>query len=217
MPVNAEDLHDRDWLETKASDDFYADSPRYPDIVDVVTQTSPRELLDIGCGSGYLAKLLKTRLPGLSVDGIDISAAALERAKDHLGQWWQCNIDEVDLPVESNRYDTAVCVEVIEHLYDPDHALREIYRILRPDGCAVITVPNLAFWRFRVDLFRGRVPLPALDRRHLHQFNQPIFERTLADAGFQVLATTGHSVRIPRLAQKRPELFSDILIAHVKK
>ena len=59
MPLDAEARHDRDWLETKASDNFFEETLRYPDIADVIGRLRPRRLLDVGCGSGYLAKLLK--------------------------------------------------------------------------------------------------------------------------------------------------------------
>jgi 2-polyprenyl-3-methyl-5-hydroxy-6-metoxy-1,4-benzoquinol methylase len=217
MPLSPETIHDRDWREKKKVDDFLESALRYPDIVEAIVKVHPRKLLDVGCGSGYLAKLLKSIVPDLVVDGIDISKVALDRAKQQLHEFWQVNIDQEDLPVESESYDTVVCVEVLEHLYDPVHALREIYRVLLPDGRAVITVPNLAYWRFRLDLMRGRVPLVAADQRHLHQFNLSLFRQTLVQGGFQVVEIRGHAVRFPYLASWKPDLFSDILIATVKR
>jgi 2-polyprenyl-3-methyl-5-hydroxy-6-metoxy-1,4-benzoquinol methylase len=217
MPSSPEIIHDRDWRDKKKADDFYERALRYPDIVETIIKVRPRKLLDVGCGSGYLAKLLKSRVPDLIVDGIDISKVALDRAKKHLCKLWQINIDQEDFPLEPESYDTAVCVEVLEHLYDPEHALKEIYRILHPGGRAVITVPNLAYWRFRLDLMRGRVPLPAADQRHLHQFNLSLFTQTLVQGGFQIIEMRGHAVRLPYLASWRPDFFSDILIATVRK
>ncbi|HLE45048.1 MAG TPA: class I SAM-dependent methyltransferase, partial [Methylomirabilota bacterium] len=158
MALDPESLHDRDWLETKASDAFFEQTRRYPDIAEVVARLRPRRLLDVGCGSGYLAKLLKERVSGLVVHGVDISGVALERARAHVDQVWQVDLDKADLPLPGEQYDAVTCVEVLEHLYDPDHALREIARVLLPLGRAVVTVPNLAYWRFRLDLLRGRVP-----------------------------------------------------------
>lgn len=217
MMLDPEALHDRDWLETKASDAFFAPARRYPDIADVIVGLAPRRVLDVGCGSGYLAKLLKARLPGLLVHGIDISRVALERARAHADQVWQVDIDKADLPLPAADYDAVTCVEVLEHLYDPDHALREIARVLLPHGRAVVTVPNLAYWRFRLDLLRGRVPAPAVDRRHLHQFDHRLLAESLARAGLTPVGVTGHGVRLGFLARRRPALFSDILIATAVK
>jgi methionine biosynthesis protein MetW len=217
MPIDPETLHDQDWLGTKASDTFFADARRYPDIAGVIARLGPRKLLDVGCGSGYLAKLLKERVSRLVVHGVDISTVALERARAHVDEVWQGDLDKADLPLPAEQYDTVTCVEVLEHLYDPDHALREIARVLTPSGHAVVTVPNLAYWRYRLDLLRGRVPSPAVDRRHLHQFNDRLFTETLARAGLRVTTMTGHGLRLVRLARRHPRFFSDILIATAVK
>ena len=217
MPLDAETRHDRDWLETKASDGFFEETLRYPDIADEVARLRPRRLLDVGCGSGYLAKLLKARVPGLVIHGVDISQVALERARHHLDQVWHVDIDKTELPVPSTHYDTVTCVEVLEHLYDPDHALREMARVLAPSGHTVITVPNLAYWRYRLELLWGRVPQPAVDPRHLHQFDQRLLAEVLTRSGLQLTGMTGHGVRLPRLARRHPGLFSDILIATAMK
>jgi len=215
--MDPEALHDRDWLEMKGSDAFFEGAVRYPDIATVIARLEPRRLLDVGCGSGYLAKLLKARAPGLVVHGVDISRVALERARTHVDQVWQVDLDRADLPLAAEAYDTVACVEVLEHLYDPDHALREICRVLVPLGRVVVTVPNLAYWRFRLDLLRGRVPAPAADRRHLHQFDRRLFVETLARAGLTLAEMTGHGVRLGFLARRRPALFSDILLATATK
>lgn len=217
MTLDPETLHDRDWLETKASDAFFEKARRYPDIAALVARLQPRRLLDVGCGSGFLAKLVKARVPGLIIHGVDISGVALERARAHVDQVWQVDLDKADLPLPAEQYDTVTCVEVLEHLYDPHHALQEIARVLAPYGRAVVTVPNLAYWRFRLDLLRGRVPAPAADPRHLHQFDDRLFAATLARAGLNLLEMSGHGVRLGLLACRRPALFSDILIATVTK
>lgn len=217
MPLDAETRHDRDWLETKADDAFFEHTMRYPDIAGVIAQLHPRRLLDVGCGSGYLAKLLKVCIPGLVIHGVDVSTVALERARNHADQVWPVDLDKADLPVPSAHYDTVACVEVLEHLYDPDHALREIARVLVPGGYAVVTVPNLAYWRYRLALLRGRVPQPAVDPRHLHQFDQQLLAETLLRANLRLAAITGHGLRLPWFARHHPGLFSDILIATAVK
>jgi 2-polyprenyl-3-methyl-5-hydroxy-6-metoxy-1,4-benzoquinol methylase len=212
-PLTPETLHDLDWTGEKARDSFYARAGRYPFLAAFIGDLRPRRLLDVGCGSGYLARLVTERTAGVEVHGVDVSAAALERARRHLAAVWKVDLDRDPIPVENGAYDTVVCVEVLEHLYDPTHVLSEIRRALAPGGQAVLTVPNLAFWRFRFDLLRGRVPAVAADRRHLHQFDAALFERMLREAGFSVRRLVGYRERFKSLACWRPSLFSDILIA----
>lgn len=127
------------------------------------------------------------------------------------------NFDSSNLPALSNTYDTAICVEVLEHLYDPGHILKEIYRCLKPAGHLIVTVPNGVFWRFRIQSLLGNIPGPISDPRHLHAFNAHIFKSLLNANGFHILQLTGHSVRAKILAKHLPELFSDILIITAKK
>lgn len=206
-------LHDADWAGTKASDSFYSGSGRYPKMAGVIAALGPKRLLDAGCGSGYLASLVKAAVPGVSMDGADISGVALERAKAHFARTWQVNLDTGELPAGSGEYDTAVCVEVLEHLYDPAGALSKIRACLAPGGRLVCTVPNLAYWRYRLQLLSGRVPSAAADPRHLHSFSAASFAGLLGLSGYSVLNMTGFGERLPRLAAAYPQLFSDILIA----
>lgn len=55
-------------------------------------------------------------------------------------------------------FDMIFCGEVIEHLYDTDFFLEEVYRVLRPQGICVFTTPNLAAWHNRIILLLGFQP-----------------------------------------------------------
>lgn len=216
-PIDARTRHDGDWLQEKPDDSRLQRAPRYVDISEAVARAGPRRLLDVGCGSGFLARQLKDRIPGIAVHGIDISPVALRRAAVHLEAFWEVDLDATDLPMEDEAYDTVVCVEVLEHLYDPEHALREMARVLIPGGRLVLTTPNLAYWRYRLQLLRGRVPPPAADPRHLRCFDAGLLRELLVGAGFQAPEVSGHGVRCRWLASRFPGLFSDMLIATTTK
>lgn len=216
-PQTPESLHDADWLDAKADCDFFERAPRYPFLADLIAGLRPASLFDLGCGSGHLVRLVKQRVPALQAHGGDVSKVALERARLILDRVWHLDVDHSELPVGDNCYDLVCCVEVLEHLYDPSHALRESRRILKPGGSAVVTVPNLAYWRYRLDLLRGRVPGPAADLRHLHQFNRQVLEDISVRAGLRPARVTGFRVRLAGLAAWKPEFFSDILVAVLEK
>jgi SAM-dependent methyltransferase len=48
-----------------------------------------------------------------------------------------------DIPMPDSSYDSVVCTQVYEHLADPVMAAREMYRVLKPGGFAVVTVPQM--------------------------------------------------------------------------
>jgi len=217
MPVDPERLQDEDWRVHKPDDSGIATTGRFVRILELVEGLRPAHVLDIGCGSGYLGGRIKALRPGTVVDGVDISTVALERARAHLDRVWHLDLDGAGLPAPDRAYDLVIASEVIEHLYDVQHAAGEIARVMRPGAHAILTVPNLAYWRYRLDLLCGRLPLPADDPRHLHQFTATHFAALGAAHGLALAALSGHGTRLPALARRWPAVFSDTLIALFRK
>ena len=75
---------------------------------------------------------------------------------------YQLDVDEEDFPFEDNYFDTVTALELIEHLFDPDHFLDEVYRVLRPDGIFVLSTPNLASIHNRIALLFGYQPFSVM-------------------------------------------------------
>ena len=118
----------------------------------------PRNLLDIGCGNGYISERIREVARIDVVDGIDIQADRVKAPK-----WLRLrrvDIDTEDFPYPDNTFDSIYCGEVIEHVYDTDHLLDEIKRVLAPTGFCVITTPNLGSWINRLVLLLGFQPYP---------------------------------------------------------
>jgi len=95
------------------------------------------EILDAGCGSGRnmvdLARLG-------TVTGAEIADVSVARARDRgVGEVVQCSITE--LPFPDAQFDLAVSFDVVEHIEDQLQALSELYRVVRPGGTLVVTVP----------------------------------------------------------------------------
>jgi 2-polyprenyl-3-methyl-5-hydroxy-6-metoxy-1,4-benzoquinol methylase len=147
-------------------------------------------LLDIGCGVGKL--LLRARELGWEVEGIEPSAYASAHARDSLGLNVRTGVFRVgEFPEAAFR--AIVLLDVVEHFYDPLPMLREIHKLLRPDGCCLLTTPNvsgLSRW-----LFGGRNY--ALDATlegvgHVTFFSVSTLAAMLRAAGFsQTNAWTG--------------------------
>lgn len=90
-------------------------------------------LIDIGCG----AKPYKNLLAPFVIEhvGVDQEGTMHDRSKIELfGTAYQ-------IPVEGQSFDSAICTAVLEHLEEPELALRECYRVLKPGGVAIYSVP----------------------------------------------------------------------------
>ena len=95
------------------------------------------------------------------------------------------------LPFRDASFDAVYSMGTVEHFDDTDGALREIFRVLRPGGAAVIGVPN------RRDPFLRPLLVALLFRLGLYgygfekSYSRPVFRRMLERAGFAVTAETG--------------------------
>ncbi|MEV6503721.1 class I SAM-dependent methyltransferase [Streptomyces prunicolor] len=195
----------------------------------------PRTVLDIGCGDGTAAATAAPLLTGHRVIGVDWSQDALTRARTNLP--YTVRGELTALPLRTASADAVLFSEVIEHLVDPDTALAEIHRVLRPGGHLMLSTPNLAAWYNRALLLAGvqpvfsEVSLRAIHGRpgkevvgHLRLYTPRALREFVTAAGFEVVGLKGapfHGVPRPlrpldRLACVRPQLAS-ILLLHARK
>ena len=112
--------------------------------------TAGTVVVDLGCGD---ARTIGDQVVQRDVDytGLDISPSAVARATDRgLDVRLVEDISATGLPEKGS--DVVFVVEVLEHLLDPMSAVQEAYRILKPGGSLLITVPNAAVWPRRLEL-----------------------------------------------------------------
>jgi SAM-dependent methyltransferase len=104
------------------------------------------EVLDLGCGSGDLARRLAA--DGYLVTGCDIAPAMVRQATEadleRAVRWIRLEPRWKALPLAQGRLDTIVASSVLEYMRDPLAVLTECARVLRPGGVLVCTVPNVA-------------------------------------------------------------------------
>ncbi|MEW2167225.1 methyltransferase domain-containing protein [Streptomyces sp. NPDC007084] len=196
-----------------------------------------RTVLDIGCGDGTAAQVAAPLLAGHRVIGVDWSQDALRRARTRLPYAVRGELADGGLPFASASADAVVFSEVVEHLVDPDSALDEIRRVLRPGGHLMLSTPNLAAWYNRALLLAGvqpvfsEVSLRAVHGRpgrevvgHLRLYTARALREFVAASGFEVVRLAGapfHGVPRPlrpldRLACAAPSL-SSILLLHARR
>ncbi|MDH6215478.1 class I SAM-dependent methyltransferase [Streptomyces pseudovenezuelae] len=197
----------------------------------------PCTVLDIGCGDGTAAATAAPLLAGHRLIGVDWSQDALRRARTRLPDTVRGELTGGGLPFGAGSADAVLFSEVVEHLVDPDAALDEIRRVLRPGGHLMLSTPNLAAWYNRGLLLAGvqpvfsEVSLRAIHGRpgsevvgHLRLYTARALREFVAASGFTVVELKGapfHGVPgalrpLDRLACARPSLAS-ILLLHARK
>jgi SAM-dependent methyltransferase len=101
----------------------------------------PRRALDIGCAKGFLVEQLRAH--GVESFGVDISEYAINAAPDSVRPFLrQADICQQQLPFADGHFELVTCLELIEHLPEPELPLREIARILAPTGLAFFSTPS---------------------------------------------------------------------------
>jgi glycosyltransferase involved in cell wall biosynthesis/SAM-dependent methyltransferase len=126
-------------------------------------------VLEAGCGTGLGARLFLAA--GASrVVGLDYSHEALAvargRVNDHRAEFHRWDLNQTPLPLEGERFDVVVCLEVLEHVREQRGLLAELHRVLKPGGRLIVSVPDRAYeeacavFNGYRNTFHVRVPAP---------------------------------------------------------
>jgi 2-polyprenyl-3-methyl-5-hydroxy-6-metoxy-1,4-benzoquinol methylase len=153
-------------------------------------------IIDVGCGEGRLAELMAGA--GLRVTGVEPAPYLRERFEERLARFPTARVvagTVESLPFGDGEVDAAVSTEVLEHVPDPDAAMRELRRVLRPGAILCLSVPTsfteLLFWRLH--------PAYAANSTHVRIFTKPELRRLIAEGGFELVRCEGRNFR-PALA-----------------
>jgi len=158
-------------------------------------------VLDIGGGMGRMAIPLSSRH---FVTLCDLSPQMLEQARPYAGERLQLAVaDARALPFPDAAFDYALCIDVLPHLPDPNPALREARRVLRPGGTLIVDSSNsVPWWTLAYPRYLGRRPrrwlqiwraggvLPEWRTRVWHR-RRPLFLSAVTRAGFRIVSVRG--------------------------
>jgi SAM-dependent methyltransferase len=157
----------------------------------VAALKSGENFIELGCGCGAIISECAPMY--VNSVGIDFSDAQSE----HIGRQQNWSFIKADLndvfPIESSWADCIVANQVIEHIYNPLHFSREVFRCLRPGGRVIVTTPNIRtlknlWWM----LTSGYGPRTAgghtldgeWDDGHIHYFTHREIQEIFRAAGF---------------------------------
>lgn len=97
------------------------------------------KILDVGCGMGGVLSLISKDEP-IEKFGIDFSAVGIKKCIQRMDGCF-CIGDIHNIPYEDNFFDRVICIQTLEHIDNVEQVVSEIWRVLKVNGMALITVP----------------------------------------------------------------------------
>ena len=150
----------------------------------IVDNVGSGRILDIGCGCGRLLFRIQSHTKLSTLYGLDISNAAINGAKMLIRDANFCIGNAEKTPFLPNTFDYVICTEVLEHI-EGDGAITECYRVLKPNGVALITVPN------------GKGVSGEYFPYHIRLFSFSSITDALTEAGFHIISGYKFGLYIP--------------------
>lgn len=123
-------------------------------------------LLDLGCGRGTFTEMFHNK--GYDAVGIDLDPEYKNKLTNRKAKYLTASAESIPFP--NNSFDVILLLDALEHINNKKKALSEINRILKPEGKAIIAVPNILSYfyarSFLTYTIRGKKPWTNI---HYHQ------------------------------------------------
>ena len=166
---------------------------------------SGSKVLDIGCGDGYFGEFLVSNKK-VDYTGADISETALNSARSRGLKVIQLDASSDISKFDPESFDFVIMSEFIEHIPNSEEVLRVVGRIAKKG--VLISIPNIAYWKFRLQLLFGNFPKQwaVAPEEHLRYWSVDDFKKTVKSISFEIKeikASNGKKI----LRDIRPNLF----------
>ncbi len=145
--MNSREYFDRTAKEYDEGHDGRFVRCMYPEIVGQVKELPGKNILDIGCGNGNIIKMLETQRPG-HYYGVDLSSEMIKEAEKRVSKKVVLKLaDVVSLPFADESFDILICNASFHHYEEPEKAISEMNRVLRPGGALILGDPTFPLFR----------------------------------------------------------------------
>jgi 2-polyprenyl-3-methyl-5-hydroxy-6-metoxy-1,4-benzoquinol methylase len=157
-------------------------------------------ILDVGAGEGRTSAWLRERYPGSRSTALECNSEVLETLRANVDD---PRIVDLNAPLPSlGSPDLILCLDVLEHLPEPEKTLKSLVEFLARDGTVIVSVPNVAHLSVSFPLmFRGRFAYQdsgILDRTHLRFFVRSSAVALMNSAGLVVQRGIRTGMRGPK-------------------
>jgi 2-polyprenyl-3-methyl-5-hydroxy-6-metoxy-1,4-benzoquinol methylase len=175
----------------------------YASTRDDIVDSLPRPIgavLDVGCGSGGVAAGLR-RAGATRLTGIEVVPEQAELARERYDHVVAAPVEQA-LGQLDGPFETILCLDVLEHLVDPERVMRDLHKVAGPDARLQVSLPNARHVSLMKDLiFRGTFGYTEWghrDKTHLRWFTRRDIVEAMERNGWAV-----RRVSHPELARSR--------------
>ena len=161
--------------KTGVFDQYAVDKPmteNIPELLASFIKFKERDrVLDAGCGDGRFLRFCESKIQEGTIFGTDVSHVRLQRCAVQQLKVGQAEVE--NMPFATNTFQLILLVEVIEHTWQPEKAVKELARILAPSGKLILTTPNYPIKRVYdgISFLRGNSKSLADDPTHFSPFS----------------------------------------------
>lgn len=149
--------------------------------------------LEIGCGTGYVLKGVKSAFKNTQVFGSEIFTLGLEQAKNRLTDITLMQMDARRIPYQ-DEFDVIGAFDVLEHIDEDEIVISEVFRALKPGGVFIATVPQHDWLWSKLDDYAC----------HKRRYKSIELQKKMKQAGFKIIKTTSFvSLLLPLMYMAR--------------
>lgn len=152
----------------------------------ITTDIKCSNILDVGCASGTFTNNISNVFPKAKMTGIDVYSSAIEYGKKKYPHINFMLADAHNIPFKDKTFDLVICYETIEHLIRPIEALKEIRRVLKNKGIALIAMDTGSLVFQVVWWFWERTKGKVWQGAHIHPYKHNELEVIIKEAGFKI-------------------------------
>lgn len=155
--------------------------PANPALIQLFQQTNPKQnfnLIQLGCNTGVNLQALYEKYPNANYFGCDINTEAIDflKEKEHFksDNFLTFDLNKDYIPFKTEYFDYILCLDILQHLRNPQNVIHNIKNTLKPDGVLIASIPNLSHYSIIKNLLVYNrftyTPTGLLDNTHIHLF-----------------------------------------------
>ncbi len=177
----------------------YSSSVRYELLKHIDIGRPGLSILELGCALGGNLMHIRWLNRSASLTAVELDASAAKIAKNY-GDVSVMDVEKIDFDALNGKFDYVIAGDLIEHLRDPWGLIKNLAKVLKPNGKVIVSIPNVAHVSNIYNLLNCRWDYEdegLLDRTHLRFFTRETMVAMFEEAGFSIEACEYRKLSLP--------------------